>query len=141
MNWDTRNEGSQIYSQKDYDLVVTYIKRHFTGPDNIFRQSDLEVSELSHIPARGRRAIISAADGKDFVLAEIGRQGSFVCQTAEQAEGFSRKMRKQVKTMGLRGDRRDDFVKTLPSAVEFAQTPPMAVHTQTYETPFGQFYA
>ncbi len=65
-----------------------------------------ELADLTGVPGRSVRAIVSAADGESFVLGGDMRGGYVVAATLEDAERLSRRLGSQIREMARRLARR-----------------------------------
>lgn len=67
------------------------------------------------VEGRPLRAILAEMDGLAFLLA-YHRKQLFVAETAEEAQGWTRHMEKQIKSQRERVERRQRYADRLPRA-------------------------
>lgn len=72
------------------------------------------LSDVTGVGGRAVRQFLSDYDGVWFLIGG-GDDGYYVCEWADEAAAFSRRIRSQVKTMQDRLCRRESFGGTLPA--------------------------
>lgn len=104
--WDRRGSGSRDYEEGEYRRVVEAMRSWHVGPAGAVKREDL--SREVNVEGRTVRSILSEADGVEFVLGD-GDDGTFVAETAEDAESATRRLESQARKMQARASRRRAF--------------------------------
>lgn len=94
--------GTREYETQDYQGLVSWI-RHFEG-----WATAEEIQRATGLKGRTSRAILSDADGVEFVL-EIGDRGYRLCSTWEAADRSTARLESQAREMRIRAERRREF--------------------------------
>jgi hypothetical protein len=109
--WDRRGSGSRDFEDGEYHRVVAELREYHQGEEHLVRTEDL--ARLCRVEGRALRAILSEADGHEFVLA-WGDSGLYVAESQEDAEPGTRRLESQARRMAERAERRRQFMEQLP---------------------------
>src|SRR5262245_57317864 len=102
MPTDITRRGSREYSSDEYSKVVQSLR------DAICSLNTDELAKITGIPGRTVRAVISAADGVEFVLAG-GDEGYRIAARAEETDALNARLESQARKMLERVARRKAF--------------------------------
>lgn len=106
-----KDKGTRSYELYERQRILTSMKSA-VGVDNAVSIDQLATE--NGLEARTVRAILSEADGVDFVLAYTDDQRVYAAEWREDAEGYSMKLESQVRTMRDRLARRQTKADQLP---------------------------
>jgi len=100
--------GGRLYDWRELNavkstLLTTEIRRPLTVA---------QIDDLTHIPGRTVRQIVSDLDAIEFMLG--GTRGYFVAEYLEDTESLTRALQSQYDSMGRRLERRRRFALYLP---------------------------
>lgn len=109
----TTSIGSRSYTVEEYDRVVAHLKDHHWGRKNPTTEPDL--AHALGIGSRTVRAVMTEADGVDFVLAGGDTQGgTFLAEYQEEADRKTRSLLSRARKLRERADRRQHYSYRLP---------------------------
>jgi hypothetical protein len=105
-----KDRGSREYTAREADAVLALVRAH-VGPDAAIPLRVIE--QATQLEARTVRKILNDADGEAFVVSYDDNL-LFLAAVAEEAEGYTRKLEAQARTMWTRIAKRKRFEATLP---------------------------
>ncbi len=107
-----QGRGNRDYSDVEYARVVRAM-RSIVGREHAMRQQDFAaLPDCAGIEPRALRAILSDADGVEFVIVEEGPDGRYVAAWAEETEGTTRNLAARARSLADRVERRRAFAET-----------------------------
>ena len=108
--WTGRaHAGSSIPTAQETARVIAQMREH-VGRSNRTTLDDLTAQ--TGVPGRTIRAILSVADGKDFLLV-MTQSLLYVAEFQDEAEHTTRQLRSRARKMNARADRRDVLAQGL----------------------------
>lgn len=106
--------GGRTYTAAQGRSLSAALKLH-EGPTQAVTVEELAMA--TGVNGRAVRQFLSDYDGVWFLLGG-GDDGYFVCEWADDGDGFTRRVASQIKTMQERVDRRRQYAGTLPRKQE-----------------------
>ena len=107
-----KDRGQREFTAREYEKAVREMRVYHTGKDNGAPMEDIAIA--SGLPNRTLRAVLSAADGVEFVLGDDGEGNYFVAQYADETEHHTRKLLAQARSYRERAERRATMAQALP---------------------------
>lgn len=106
-----KDSGERTYDAHQQQVV----RRDILGHVGAVAATQIEaISQRTNVPARTTRAILSDMDGDGLVFAYTDDMMVFIAEWQEEAEGYTRKLAAQVRTMSDRLDARRRMQAKLP---------------------------
>jgi malonyl CoA-acyl carrier protein transacylase len=102
---DITRSGGRDYTEQEYRRVVDYV----TTAGRVLGND--EIASALSIGGRTVRAILSDADGVEFVLS-IGDAGIVIAGSVDESERGTARLRSQARNMNDRADRRERWAQT-----------------------------
>lgn len=99
-------DGGRQYTAAQARKVYTYLQ------SAVCSLTVEEIADATGIDGRTVRDIVPAYDGVWYLLG--GNDGYQLCRFADDGDGLTRRLRRQIRTMTDRLERREQFAKTLP---------------------------
>lgn len=109
-------QGERDYDQAVYELVVNTAKRRLLGkPSSMPLAKFAELPELAGLQPRTIRAVLSDADGVEFLvvqdLEDRGTSGMYLAEFADEGERFTRNLNARAKSLSVRANRRRQYAE------------------------------